>query len=37
VFRLIIKINGRTTSEGRGCNWHKATIMSFEGIISIMG
>jgi hypothetical protein len=36
-FKLIIQIVGRTRSEGGGCSWCKATIMSSKGIVGVMG
>jgi len=37
VLRLIAKIGGGTRSERGECNWHRATTVSFERIINVMG
>jgi len=31
------KISGKTWFERRGCNWHKAAIMSSKGIVGVKG
>jgi hypothetical protein len=37
VLRLIVKIGGGTRSEGRRCSSHRATMMSFEKIVGVIG
>ncbi len=37
VIKLIIKNKWRTWSKGRGCNWRKATMVSFDEIVGVMG
>ncbi len=31
------KVNGGTCSEWRECSWHRVAIVSFEGIVGVMG